>query len=128
MHEAGFFGHPSGPVPTVNVADFKSVWAIYQDIESRHPRGTVGIDNRVIEHACSPGADIRAVTYRCGMLQILEMLRGDPLATWKQSGQFQEAVFRVAARIPMTWMGEGLSHSLPFDVDAFFEEVRKESP
>jgi hypothetical protein len=127
MHEAGFWpvGHP---VPTVNVADFKSVWAIYQDIESRNPRGTVGVDSRIIERACSPEADIRAVSYRCWMLQILEMLRGDLLATWKQSGQFQEAVFRVAARTPMNWMGEGLSHSLPFDVDAFLEEVRKESP
>jgi hypothetical protein len=130
MHEAGFWpvGHPGEPVPTVDVADFKSVWAIYQDIESRHPRGTVGVCSSVIEHACSPGADIRAVTYRCGMLQILEMLRGELLATLKQSGQFQEAVFTVAARIPMNWMGEGVSHSLPFDVDAFFEEVRKDSP
>jgi hypothetical protein len=130
MQEAGLWavGHPGEPVPTVDVADFKSVWAIYQDIESRHPRGTVGVDSSVIEHACSPGADIRAVTYRCGMLQILEMLRGELLATWKQSGQFQEAVFTVAVRIPMNWIGEGVSHGLPFDVDTFFEEVRKESP
>jgi hypothetical protein len=108
MHEpAGFWSlrHPGEPVPPVNVADFKSVWAIYQDI-----------------------ADIHAVTYRCGMLQILEMVRGDLLVSWKQNGQFQDAVFRVAARIPMKWIAEGMSQSLPFDVDAFFEEVRKESP
>lgn len=131
MHEpAGSWSlrHSGEPVPTVNVADFKSVWAIYQDIESRHPRGTVGVDSGVIEQVCSPGADIRAVTYRCGMLQILEMVRGDLLVTWKQNGQFQDAVFRIAARIPMNWIGEGMSQSLPFDVDAFFEEVRKESP
>jgi hypothetical protein len=129
MHDSGFWrvGHPGEPVPSVNVADFKSVWAIYEDIESRLPRGTFGIDSSVIERACSPGADVRAISYRCSMLQILEMLRADLLASWKQSGQFQEAVFRVVARIPMNWIGEGLSHSLPFDVDAFFEEVRNES-
>ena len=131
MHEPADFWrlrHPGEPVPSVNVADFKSVWAIYQEIESRHPRGTIGVDRSVIEHACSPGADIPAVTYRCGMLQILEMVRGDLLVTGKQDGQFQDAVCRVAARIPMNWIGEGMSHGLPFDVDAFFEEVRKESP
>jgi hypothetical protein len=131
MHETGFWpvGHPGEPVPTVSVADFKSVWAIYQDIESRHPRGTVGVDISIIEPACSLGADIRAVTYRCGMLQILEMSRGDLLTPWRQSGQFHEAVFKVAATIPMKWMEIGVPQAgLPFDVDAFFLAVRKESP
>jgi hypothetical protein len=131
MHEAGFWpvGHPGEPVPSVNMADFKSVWAIYQDIESRHPRGTVGVDISVIERACSPGADIRAVAYRCQMLGLLEMLPGDRLATWKQNGRLHEAVFRVAATIPMKWMEIGVPQSsLPFDVDAFLGEVWKESP
>jgi len=32
---------PRELVPTVNVANLKSVWAIYQGIESRHPTGTL---------------------------------------------------------------------------------------
>jgi len=40
---------PRELVPTVNVANLKSVWAIYQDIESRHPRGTL-MDLREIVH------------------------------------------------------------------------------
>ncbi len=130
MPEIGFrfYGDLGEPVASVDVADLKSVWDMYQDIASQHPGGGVGVDSSLIERVCSPRADIRAVVYRCQMLSLLEMLPGDLLATWKQSGQLQEAVLRVAARIPMNWMGEGLSHSLPFDVDAFFEEVRKESP
>jgi len=130
MPETGFrlYGDPGEPVASVDVADLKSVWDMYQDIASQRPGGGVGVDSSLIERVCSPRADIRAVVYRCQMLSLLEMLPGDLLATWKQSGQLQEAVLRVAARIPMNWMGEGVSHSLPFDVDAFFEEVRKESP
>ena len=32
---------PANLCPPWNVAKLKSVWAIYQDIESRHPRGTL---------------------------------------------------------------------------------------
>jgi hypothetical protein len=61
------------------------------------------------------------------MLQILEMWRGDFLTNWKQHGQFHEAVFRVAANIPMKWIGVGVPLSdCPFDVDAFFEQVRQQ--
>jgi hypothetical protein len=126
--EAGFWGHLGEPVPTVNVADLKAAWEIGERIEAQHAGGTVAIASTVIENACSPGADIRSIGYRCGMLRILEMWRGDVLAMWKRSGQFHDAVFRVVATIPMTWIGEGLSQSLPFDVDAFFEELRKEAP
>ena len=130
MPETGFrfYGDLGEPVASVDVADLKSVWDMYQNIASQHPGGGVGVDSSLIERVCSPRADIRAVVYRCQMLPLVEMLPGDLLATWKQSGQLQEAVLRVASRIPMNWMGEGLSRSLPFDVDAFFEELRKESP
>jgi hypothetical protein len=130
MDDEGTFwrGHVGEPVPSVNVADLKAAWEIGERIESQHAGGTVAIASTVIENACSPGADIRSIGYRCGMLRILEMCRGDVLATWKQSGQFHDGVFRVVATIPMTWIGEGLSQRLPFDVDAFLEELRKEAP
>lgn len=123
MHEP----YPGEPVPAVNAADLKSVWALCQDLESPLHRGIVAVDS-IIEHACSPGADIHPVIYRCRMPQILETFRGDLLSQWKQTGQFQDGVFRVAAGIPMYLMGEGLFQSMPldaFDVDAFFEEVRR---
>jgi hypothetical protein len=90
------------------MGDLKSVWNVYKDIESRHPGEQVSVGISVIEHACSATTDVRAVTYRCGMLQILERLPGDLLAPWKESGQLNDAVFSVAARIPMNWIGVGI--------------------
>jgi hypothetical protein len=61
---------------------------------------------------------------------------GGLLARWKRSGEYDEVVFRVAATIPMKWMERGVPQSLdsltfshlPFDVDAFIQELQKESP
>lgn len=112
MHDKADFwpgGSPGGPVPVVDAADLKSVWNIYQQIESQHPGGNVAVCTTLIEQACSAGADIRAVAYRCRMLQILERWRGEMLASLKQNGQFHEAVFKVAENIPMRWIARGVS-------------------
>jgi len=62
------------------------------------------------------------------MLQMLE-LSGEELVTpWKKDGQLHEAIFRVAAVMPLKWIALGVPwRGLPFDVDAFFAEVQKES-
>ena len=122
-------GHPGEPVPTVEMGDLKAAWNIYKDVESRHPGEQVGVDISIVQHACSATADLRAVTYRCGMLQVLERFAGDQLAPWKENGRLDDAVFGIAARIPMNWIGIGIPQSgLPFDVDSFFNELRLESP
>ena len=127
-HHSLWVGNPGEPVPVVEMEDLKSAWNIYKDIASRHPGEQVSVGISVIEHACSATADVRAVTYRCGMLQILEKLAGDLLAPWKESGQLDDAVLRVAARIPMNWIGVGIPQSgLPFDIDAFVDELRADS-
>ena len=121
-------GHPGEPVPTVEMGDLKAAWNIYKDVESRHPGKQVAVGINVIEHACGASADVRAVVYRCGMLQLLERLLGDLLTPWKENGQLDDAVFRLAARIPMKWIGVGIPQSgLPFDVDSFINELRLES-
>lgn len=118
---------PGEAVPTVGVADLKSVWKIYKDIESKHPGGHGAVGITLVKHSCSAGADVRAVTYRCGMLQILDRVHGDLLTTWKESGDLNDAVFRVAARVPMKWIGSGEHSGFPFDVDLFMQELRLES-
>ena len=121
------FGTPGEPVPMVDAADFKSAWNFFRQIESEHPGGGIGIDVELIKRACSAGADIGAVAYRCQMLWLLEMCRGDALIPWKRSGQFDEAVFGVAANIPMKWMEVGVPQpDLPFEADAFIEQVREQ--
>jgi hypothetical protein len=53
---------------------------------------------------CSPGADIRAVSYRCQMLGLLEiMLR----AAWT-GGELSANAFKVAARMDTHWMAAGV--------------------
>jgi hypothetical protein len=121
-------GNPGGDVPMVEVADLRAVWGTYQDFAARHPGKQVAVGAAVLEEACSQRVDIEAVIYRYWMLQMLEMCCGDLLAPWRQSGHFHEAVFRVAARIPMKWMEMGVpQQGLPFDVDLFAQELRKES-
>jgi hypothetical protein len=62
------------------------------------------------------------------MLQLLEMCPGKILDDWKRGGSFDEAVFRVAATIPLKWMEIGVSQSgFPLDVDSFIQELHKES-
>ena len=130
MHadHSSLLGNPGEPVPTVEMGDLKPVWNICKDIESRHPGKQVGVGISVVQHACSATADAGAVGYRCGMPQALDSLPGDLLAPWKENGQLDDAVFRVAARVPMKWIGVGIPQSgLPFDVHSFFNELRLES-
>ena len=120
-------GNPGELVPTVDGADIKSVWTFHQDLQSRHAGG-VAVEISILARTCSPGADIRAVTYRSAMLQLLEMCPGKILADWKRGGSFDEAVFRVAATIPLKWMEIGVPQSgFPLDVDSFIQELHKES-
>jgi hypothetical protein len=128
MQETRFppVGNPGEDVPTIDVADFKSLWSIYRDMEARNV-GSIGI--RILRDACSAGADVGAVLYRGSMIDLMEMCPGDLLARWKRSGEFDEVVFRVAATIPMKWVEGGVPQShLPSDVDAFIQELQKESP
>jgi hypothetical protein len=119
-------GNPGEDVPTIDVADLKSLWSIDRDMETRNI-GAIGI--RIVRDALSAGADIGAVLYRSSILTILEIYPGDLLARWKRIGEFDEVVFRVAATIPMKWVEGGVPQShLPFDVDAFIQELQKESP
>ena len=76
------------------MGDLKSAWNIYKDIESGRPGKQVGVGISVIDRACSAKADLRAIKYRCGILQLLERLPGDLLTPWKESGQFADAVFQ----------------------------------
>lgn len=122
--------NPGEDVPKVDMADLKAVQRLYKTVGAMNPgkQGVVGVDTDIVRAACSAGADIGAVTYRCGMLGLLRMLPGDLLAPWMNSGEFHDAVFKVAASIQMKWIEVGIPRpSLPFDVEAFLQEVRKAS-
>jgi hypothetical protein len=58
------------PVPTVDPADLKSVWQMQEELRARHGSGfAVAID--LYKGACSPGADVWSVWYRCSQFERL---------------------------------------------------------
>ena len=126
-----FVGPPGQPVPAVDAADLKAVWNVYEDEKQRDPaarRGGIFVGPEALLRACSPQADSRAVIYRSWMLQLFDLFSADALAPRRKGGQLHEAVFRVGARMRLTWMAVGVPwNGLPFDVSAFLEEVRKKS-
>jgi hypothetical protein len=116
-------GKAGVPVPVVDVADIKVMWTHGQEFKAQHPGGVaVGMD--VWKQLCSPGADIRAVAYRYGMLGLLEMMLR---AAWTGGG-LSENAFKVAARMDLDWMPVGVvRNGLPFNLERFLAEVQREA-
>jgi hypothetical protein len=69
-----FIGKAGDLVPPVDPADMKAVWAYQQETAARYPQGGVFTGMEVLKHLCSPGADIRAVSYRSMTLGLLELM------------------------------------------------------
>jgi hypothetical protein len=104
-----------GDIPAVDPADLKSVWALMRDTQARNPGlcGTIGSD--LYQSVCSPGADTTAVWYRVSMLGMMTKITPDVLAQWTHDGEFDDAVFQVAATFPMEKMRTGVvRQGLPF--------------
>ncbi len=99
-----FFGKAGEPVPVVDVADMKVMWAHGQKLKAQHPGG-VAVEVGIWKQLCSPGADIQAVAYRCQMLGLLEMMLR---AAWT-GGELSVNALKVAARIDFTgWWSASL--------------------
>jgi hypothetical protein len=119
-----FIGKAGDPVPVVDPADMKKLWTYSQELRAKYPNGGVATGIEVLKHMCSPGADTRAVSYRCMMLGLLEMM----LETAWPGGQPSEAAFKVVSRMELRWMAVGVPQKgLPFDLESFLAEVRGES-
>lgn len=125
MDEAAMFamisGVPGDPVPQVDPEDIEAVWKLGEDVKKDHPGGGVAIGMAVFEHACTPGANVKAVIYRANQTGILRMVAPEvmePLIEEKL-----DAVLRTAATIPMEWIGREVHKGFPFDADDFIRRV-----
>jgi hypothetical protein len=116
------YGRAGERVPEVDPEDLRAVWEIGQETVKDH-QGNVAIGIEIFRHACKPGANIAAVTYRSGQIGILRLIQPDVMDPLIQDKP--EAVFRAAAKIPMEWIGAGVRHGLPFDGDDFVRRVRE---
>jgi hypothetical protein len=96
------------PVPVVDPADIKKVWALQDQSQKQHPGEQVGIDAELYRDACSPGANVGAVWYRLSQLIILR-LGSQATGTeppWLQP-EPHDAVFKVLATMPLMGMPPG---------------------
>ena len=124
MSESDVFSGKAGePVPIADVTDIKMMRAHFQELKAQHPGG-VAVEVGIWKRLCSPGADIPAVSYRCGMLGLLEMMLR---AAWT-GGELSENALKVAARMDMRWMAVGVVQDVsPFSVEGFLAEVLREA-
>ena len=117
-------GSQEGPVATVSPDDLRSVWKLFRDAQTQHPGECVSFSSGVYERVCSPGADVHAVWFRASMVGMLQMVSPELLTQWTHNGELDDAVFQVAATIPMEKMKTGVQREgLPFDVDEFVKQV-----
>lgn len=114
------FGTPGEPVPAVDPENVKRFWQMVKELEAVQPGETIAITVRLMERTCKPGADVRAVRYRTGMMEMMTMVAPKQMAEFMREGEPSDAVFRAAATVSMTWMGIGAPQKeFPFDTNEF---------
>jgi hypothetical protein len=121
---ARFSSSGGSVVPSVEPADLRSVWEMQTRIQALRPGEQIGIGADSYKQACGPEADVRAVFERVSNLSILQDV--GVLALWLKNGVPDDAVFHVAAKMPMNrrQTGDVYQTSL-FDVDEFIKQVEK---
>jgi hypothetical protein len=120
-----FGGNPGEPVPEVDPEDLKTFWQMARDLQARRTGQNVAIGFEVMKAVCKPGANAQAVWYRSSMIWVLNQSAQDQLASWVEDGEISDAVFRTMATIPMEWVGHTEREGVPFNVEAFFRELRE---
>jgi hypothetical protein len=123
-------GSENGPVPAVDPADLRRVWAVQNDLQALAPEEQFEMGFDLYKRACSPGADVRAVFARVSALRKLKLMSasGGLISAWLHHGEPDDAVFRVVATFSMIRMQPGVrGEGLPLDVEGLVRQIRKEA-
>ena len=101
-------------IPPVDEDDLKCLHEACVDMTKRYlgKDGVVSLD--LMARACSPGANLPAVWLRHTQLRLL--VRQGLLAEWQHGTALDDAVYRVAATIPM--------NGVHFDPETFVRRLR----
>jgi hypothetical protein len=122
-----FWGSASpsgGSVPSVEPADLRNMWSMQNGVQALRPGEQIMISAESYKQACGPEADVRAVYERVSHLWMLQ--EGGVLAAWLHDGVPDDAVFHVAATIPMSRLQIGVVYKKPpFDVGEFIKQVEE---
>ena len=127
-----------GPIPPVDPADLKSIWAMQEELKrdfekrapNRAPNQDLSVSINYYKRVCSPGPNVGVLWYR---VSILEMLRHVSEATgtslpWPREGKPGDAVFKALAIVPMTGLAPGVVRKVPpFDPDKLISLIKQES-
>ncbi len=104
-------------IPPVAKGDLRVLHEISVDMAKRY-LGKDGVASvNVMARACSPGANLPAVWFRYTRLRLLA--KQGVLAEWQHNAGFDDAVYQVAATIPM--------NGLQLDQEAFIQRLRHET-
>lgn len=117
-------------IPPVTPADLKTVWAMKNEFQIRHPGQPVSISVDSYKRACSPRADFSAVFSRVSMLERVQYAAeaGHFRFPWIHDGQPEEIVFKIVATIPMVAPQPGVVHEgFPIDVEELIRQMKNES-
>ena len=117
-------------IPPVAPADLKSVWAMKNEFQIRHPGQPVSISVDSYERACSPRADFGAVFSRVSMLEWVQYAAeaGHFRFPWIHDGQPEEIVFKIVATIPMVAPQSDVVHDgSPIDIEELIRQIKNES-
>jgi hypothetical protein len=108
------------PIPLVDPIDLRHVQELYEQSYAQRRDlgigGNVAIETSLMASVCSPGADMGAVWIRSALLGL--MLRQGVLADWQRGTGLDDAVYRVAAAIPL--------NGFQLDPSAFIQRLREE--
>ena len=104
-------------IPPVSLDDLKRLHELSVDMR-KHYSGKDGILSvDVMARACDPGANVPAVWLR--HVELKSLVRQGVLSDWQHEAGLDNAVYHVAAKIPM--------QGLHFDQEAFLKQLRIES-
>ena len=104
-------------IPPVEEEDLKCLHELCADMAKRYcgKDGVVSLDS--MARACNPGANLPAVWLR--HTELRSLFRQGLLAEWQHGPGLDDAVFRLAATIPM--------NGIHFDQEAFVRNLREKT-
>jgi hypothetical protein len=104
-------------IPPVSEDDLRHLHESCADMRKGNLNEGRAVSLHVLARSCSPGANVPAVWLRHTQLSVL--IRQGVLADWQRNSGLDDAVYRVAATMPMT--------GLHFDQEAFIEQLLHKS-
>jgi hypothetical protein len=105
-------------IPPVGDDDLRRLHGLCLDTARRYSGKDGVVSLEAMARACAPGANLPAVWLRHTQLRAL--VRQGTLAEWQHGTALDNAVFRVAATIPMS--------GVRFDAETFLQRLRSEQP